>query len=122
MDIKNQKDYDKWETFSNNPSAMRKKHISREEKMEIRRLLKDGKKQQEIALFLDRNQSSISREIGRNSIRGAYHPLTAEKLSIERRIAANRANAKLLRNDNLRNKIVLKLSSTQEDWSPDTIA
>lgn len=101
---------------------MTKKHLSKEEKMEIRRLLKDWKKHTEIGLFLDRPQPTISKEIDRNSVDGIYHPLRAQRLYEQRRVQANVNNTKLLRNHELRAKIVSKLSSKDEDWSPDTIA
>jgi len=90
--------------------------------MEIRRLLKDWKKHDKIAEDLDRSQSTISREIKRNSANGIYHPLRANRLYKQRRVAANVSNSKLLRNTSLRVAIVSKLSSQDEDWSPDTIA
>jgi IS30 family transposase len=98
-----------------------KKQLSEDERIEIRRLLKDWKKHDEIGFSLCRSQSTISREIKDNSINGDYHPLRAEKLSRQRRIDANVANSKLLRNKNLREKIIGKLCSEDEDWSPDTI-
>lgn len=99
-----------------------KKHLSKEEKLEIRRLLKDWKSHTDIGIFLNRPQPTISKEIDRNSIDGIYHPLKADKLYKQRRIIANKNNTKLLRNNLLRNKIISKLSSKDEDWSPDTIA
>lgn len=98
------------------------KHIDNEQRMEIRRLLKEWKKHTQIGMIIGFSQPTISKEIDRNSIDGVYHPLKAQKLYKERRVKANQANSKLLKNHELREKIISKLSSKDEDRSPDTIS
>jgi IS30 family transposase len=63
----------------------------------------------------------VSRDIARNSINGVYDPDQAEVMCKRRRVEANKMNGKLMRDEDLRNKIFEKLSSKDEDWSPDTI-
>lgn len=51
-----------------------------------------------------------------------YQPLKAHKLYEQRRIEANISHTKLVKNITLRQKIIGKLTSKEEDRSPDTIA
>lgn len=48
---------------------MRRKHLSKEEKLEIWRLMKEGKTHSQIGCILIRPQKTISCEIKRNSIK-----------------------------------------------------
>ena len=97
------------------------KHLSIEEKLEIRRLLKEKRTQEYIGKVLWREQGTISREINRNKVNWYYYPLEAEKKYKRRRIEANRKNSKLLKDNILREEIIKRISSKKEDRSPDTI-
>lgn len=98
------------------------KHLSIEEKLEIRRLVKERRTQEYIGKVLWRDQGTISREINRNKINWYYYPLVADKKSKKRRVDANKRNSKLLKDDMLREEIIKRITSKQEDRSPDTIA
>lgn len=104
------------------PLIMRRKHLSKEEKLEIWRLMKEGKTHSQIGCILIRPQKTISCEIKRNSIEWVYQPFKAHKFYEQRRIEANISHTKLVKNITLRQKIIEKLSSKKEDRSPDTIA
>ena len=98
------------------------KHLSIEEKLEIRRLIKEKRTQEYIGKVLGRDQGTISREISRNKVNGYYYPLEAEKKYKKRRVLANKKNSKLLKDEWLREEIIKRISSKEEDRSPDTIA
>lgn len=98
------------------------KHLSIEEKLEIWRLSKERRTQEYIGKVLWRDQGTISREIRRNSINWYYYPLIADKKSKKRRVEANKKNSKLLKDKWLREEIIKRLVSKEEDRSPDTIA
>ena len=110
------------EHLFNNSFEIMKQHINNYDRIEIYRLIKAGKTQWEIAKYIGYAQSSISREIKKNSSRGVYDPIKAEKRCKKRRVLANKGNGKLVKNMKLKEKIVSKLMSQDEDWSPDTIA
>ena len=98
------------------------KHLSIQEKLEIRRLRKEKRTQEYIGKVLWRDQWTISREISRNKVNWYYYPLEAEKKYKRRRIVVNKKNSKLLRDQWLREEIIRRLTSKSEDRSPDTIA
>lgn len=98
------------------------KHLSLEDKLEIRRLLKEKRTQEYIGKVLWRDQGTISREISRNKVNGYYYPLEADKKYKRRRTLANKKNSKLLKDEVLREEIIRKICSKEEDRSPDTIA
>lgn len=98
------------------------KHLSIEEKLEIRRLRKEKRTQEYIWEVLWRDQWTISREISRNKVNGYYYPLEADKKYKRRRILANKKNSKLLKDVWLREEIIKRIKSKNEDRSPDTIA
>jgi len=61
-----------------------------EERVEIYRLHADGKSQRAIGACLERSVATISRELGRNSVKtkawaGGYDPLRAQALTDRRR-------------------------------------
>ena len=66
-------------------------HITQFERGEIYVLLKEGKSQAYIARQLNRDKSSISRELRRNGIKGKYCPKKAQKQYQERREACRPA-------------------------------
>jgi IS30 family transposase len=100
---------------------MTKKQLSKHDRNEIRRLLKSWMTHERISHAIGFSQSTVSRDIVRNSVSWVYDPDRAEVLCHKRRVEANKSNGKLVRDEWLRNKIFEKLSSKDEDWSPDTI-
>jgi IS30 family transposase len=101
---------------------MTKKQLSKHDRNEIWRLLKDGKTHNEIGTAIGFSQPTVSRDIVRNSINGVYDPEDAQARCKKRREEANKSNGKLVRDEELRKKIFDKLSSKEEDRSPDTIS
>lgn len=101
---------------------MTKKQLSKWDRNEIWRLLKNWKTHDIIALSIGFSQPTVSRDIMRNSVNWVYDPENAEILCKKRRVETNKMNSKLIRDDWLRNLIFEKLSSKDEDRSPDTIS
>jgi IS30 family transposase len=101
---------------------MTKKQLSKHDRNEIWRLLKDGKTHDEIGIAIGVSQPTVSRDIVRNGGNGVYDPEEAQARCKKRREETNKANSKLVKDDKLRNKIYEKLSSKDEDRSPDTIS
>ncbi|EEO9087808.1 IS30 family transposase [Listeria monocytogenes] len=91
-------------------------HLSAGERGYLRSYQKSGKTQKEIALLLHRSQSTISRELKRNSGENSYHPDIAQA-KYERKIRHKRN----------RSKYTLELRERTEEclkkrWSPEQIA
>lgn len=63
---------------------MNYQHLSQAERYQIFALMKAGQTQQQIAQILERDKSTIHREIARNSGRRGYRPRQAQMLSQER--------------------------------------
>ena len=92
------------------------KHISIEERACIKKMKSEGSSIRAIARYLDRNPSSISRELKRNKGRnGIYHPVTAQRLYFERKDNCGRKISI--------NAIVQKHINDKVDdnWSPEQI-
>jgi IS30 family transposase len=64
------------------------RHMTREQRCQIQELLSMGKTQREIAEEIEVNQSSISREIARNSIGYSYDFKISDGISVWRRSSA----------------------------------
>ena len=95
-------------------------HIKPDERVELAILLRAGHKKSEIARFLGKHPSSISREIRRNSTNeGRYNCLLAKKNTRIKRLNANKRFRKLRHNKKLRRYIERKL---RKYWSPEQIA
>lgn len=92
------------------------KHFTLKERENIYLLLKEGKKIVEIALILNKDKSSISREIKRNN--KEYNPFDAESAYKERRNNSKR-KYKILNDKKLYMYISEKLSLF---WSPEIIS
>jgi IS30 family transposase len=91
------------------------RHLSQEERYQISALLKAGLTQTQNSLNLGRHQSTISREISRNSGIGGYRPGQACRLAENR--ALNSRNARQITDaDWLSVEFYLK-----EQWSPEQI-
>ena len=67
------------------------KHLSQAERYQIHALMKAGHDQSQIAKILDRNKSTISRELSRNTGSRGYRPKQACEMSADR--AQNSRNA-----------------------------
>lgn len=100
------------------------RQFSQEERVEICIFLREWLSMREIWRRLERNHTSISREISRNGIdygwwNMVYKPIEAEKKYRKRKCKANRSHVKLRRNSKLRMKILYLLETTK--WWPDEI-
>jgi len=96
--------------------------LSLEERIEIYRLHAAGKSLRSIAAMLGRAPSSVSREVGRNSLKtkvwpGGYDPVRAQMLAERRRRWDCRF--KLVRQPDLRDLVKDRLAM---GWSPEQIA
>jgi transposase, IS30 family len=90
--------------------------LSLEERCSIARLHEDGKSIRQIAATLDRQPSTIARELKRNTGRKiGYQPAYAQSLTAARRWTGN----KLERDDALRKTVLTRLTA---GWSPEQIA
>ena len=89
--------------------------LTQEERYQIYALLKAGHNQEEIAAILNRDKSTISREIRRNTGLRGYRPQQAQRLADERKAAkAQLRIAPTVWGD------VIKL--LRDDWSPEQIS
>ena len=92
------------------------KHLTRDERYQIAILLKAGKRQNEIAVLMNRHPSSISRELTRNRGQRGYRPKQAQALSQARMRACD--NGRRV-SDEIWATVEVKLSET---WSPEQIS
>ena len=98
---------------------MKGKHLTKVERREIKILTDRGYSQREISRAMDRGKSSISEEIGRNSVDGIYDPEKASHKAYVRRKYSKYQGMKIVENVELRRYVEEKL---YEDWSPKLIA
>ena len=94
------------------------KHFTLKEREMIKHYLDIGKNQTEIAMLLNRNKSSISRELKRNNIDEEYFPCEAQYSYIQRRLCCK--SKKKLENPTLY-KCVKNLFLNHQ-WSPEQIS
>ncbi len=94
---------------------MRYKQLTQEERYQIHAYLKAGFNQSEIALEMNRDKSTISREILRNTGLRGYRPQQAQRLTEERRESKS---GQRIQSDTW--QIVEKL--IRMDWSPEQIS
>ena len=92
------------------------KHLTRDERYQIAILLKAGKRQNEIAILMNRHSSSISRELTRNRGQRGYRPKQAQALSQARMRACD--NSRRV-SDETWAVVDAKLAET---WSPEQIS
>ena len=92
------------------------KHLSQAERYQIHALMKAGHDQSQIAKVLDRNKSTISRELSRNTGSRGYRPKQACEMSADR--AQNSRNASTVA------PWVKEQANTllRVQWSPEQIA
>ena len=96
----------------------RYEHLSFEERGEIAELCRAGRSIRQIAAALDRQPSTISRELKRNTGDGpraeAYRPSYAQQQMAARRWSGSRLD----RNETLREQVLSRLS---QGWSPEEV-
>jgi IS30 family transposase len=93
------------------------RHMTQEQRCQIQTLMSMEKTQREIAAETGLNQSSVSREIARNSSGYRYDFKLANEKSFERRSSASKIPKKM------KGELeALVLSRLSEDWSPEQIS
>ena len=95
------------------------KHFSKDERNELSILLKKGYSYRVIGDCLERNHSSISREINNNSVNGEYNPIKAEYKAKRKRLNSKYQGMKINNDYDLQNYVNLKM---KEYWTPEQIA
>lgn len=95
-------------------------HFSKSERNELSILLKKGYSFSEIGRVLRKSHSSVSREIERNSVKGAYDPLKAQTKSKGRRRSAKYQNMKIHQSPEFSEFLTKHLK--EENWTPEQIA
>jgi len=100
-------------------SVMKYKHFTVEEREKIQEMLWQKSSIRSIAAVLDRNPSSISREIGRNLsfMRHRYTPRLAHERALIKRKSRGRKDR--LKNQAIRDYVTVHL---KQRWSPEQIA
>lgn len=93
--------------------------MSQFERDRIEALLDAKVKPKEIAKILDRDKSTICREIGRNPVNGRYQAKKAQPKACARRKYAKYQGKKINENADLKNFIVRGL---RQGWNPDEIS
>lgn len=94
-------------------------HITKTERQEIAILLDKQYTQREIARVLNRNVSSISREIANNSVKETYDPAKAEHKAYVVRKYSKYQGMKIESRPELRAYVETKVT---EDWSPEEVS
>lgn len=84
-------------------------HLSKHERNEIMILREKGYSLRDVAAVLERNISTISREISRNKVKGKYSAKKAEVKAYQRRHSRKIQMKKIRHNDELENYIRKKL-------------
>lgn len=95
------------------------KHFSSDERLELAILRKKGYSVRDIADALGRSPSSVSRELQKNSVKGAYDPIKAKQKARVRRWYSKYQGMKIQEDRKLQAFVREKL---QKSWSPDAIA
>ena len=95
------------------------RHFTREERGELRGLLRSSLTQQQIATVLVRDPGALSREIAKGGGRSGYTVKSAARETLRRRTAANQQHRKLGKDDDLTEAVGLLL---EMDWSPEQIS
>lgn len=99
---------------------MKYKHLKQSDRDEISILLKKGYSHRNIADVLEKNHSSISREISINSVKGVYNPRKAQDKSRLKRRMSKYQGMKIVGNIYLEKYIAEKMEN--DDWTPEEIA
>lgn len=95
-------------------------HITKEQRFKIQSWLEIGMNQRDIACRLGKDESALSREIGRNkNSSGKYTAGLADKASRKRRKSGKRSSRKLIKDKRLRRAVLALLRKKK---SPEQIA
>jgi IS30 family transposase len=95
-------------------------HLSKFQRLELKVLLNKGYSQRDIAKAMSISQSTISREVKRNSIRSTgYHPVKAQHKSYVRRKYSKYYGMKISKDSFLRDFVVRGLKM---GWTPEEIS
>ena len=94
-------------------------HITKTERQEIAILVEKGYSQRDVAKALNRNVSSISREIANNAVNGEYDPAKANHKSYVARKYSKYQGMKIEGSHALRRYVETHL---KEDWSPEEVS
>lgn len=94
-------------------------HITKTERQEIAILLEKRYSQRDIARVLNRNISSISREISHNSVKGSYDPAKADHKAYVARKYSKYQGMKIESRPELRAYVEARVA---EDWSPEEVS
>lgn len=92
-------------------------HLTFEERRFLYRLRKKGKSPPEIAELMDRDRSTIYRELKRNAGQRGYRPKQAQRLADERRLASRRPHK--MDDPDVHQYVQDRL---EKRWSPEQIA
>lgn len=95
------------------------KHLCYEERFVIEKLLKKSVRIREIARFLGRSPNTVSREVGKNSVRGEYWADKAHHKAYFKRWRSKRQCLKVAMDSFLHRFVDRKL---REKWSPEQIS
>ncbi|HAT73861.1 MAG: Transposase [Candidatus Moranbacteria bacterium GW2011_GWF2_36_839] len=93
--------------------------LTLKQRFQLETLLETMQVHKHIAQWMDVNESTISRELNRNSENGKYEARHAHSLSFRRRKSAKSKSKKLLNNTTIHNYVKEKLKLY---WSPEQIA
>ena len=99
--------------------SMRYQHFGKTERSELSILLEKGYSVRSIASALKRSPSSVSREIGRNTINGEYDSGKADHKAYVRRWQSKYQGMKIRENQKLEQYVREKL---KKHWSPEQIS
>lgn len=100
---------------------MRYSHFSKTERMELSILLTKGYSVRAVAAALKKSPSSVSREIGRNKVKGVYDPNKAEVKAYQRRWRSKTQGMKIARSPELEVYVREHIQPPYR-WSPERIA
>ena len=95
------------------------RHITSEQRNELSVLLRANVKKKKIAKLLNKNRTTIWREMKRNKINDKYYAGKAKRLVKKKRIKANSRFKKIENDKELRKYIIRKL---KRYWSPEQIS
>ncbi|MFH1713007.1 MAG: IS30 family transposase [Candidatus Jacksonbacteria bacterium] len=98
---------------------MNYKHFTQDERDRISILLKKGHSHKEIASVLEKDRSSVSREIKRNSVKGIYNPIKAHQKARVKRSMSKYAGMKVQLNPEVKNYVRVGM---KRYWTPEQIA
>lgn len=98
---------------------MRYTHFSKDERNELSVLLKKGYSLRSIASVLEKNPSSVSREIKNNSVNGQYDPRKAHHKAYKKRKYSKYQSMKIRDNPKLEEYVKEKM---EKGWTPEEIA